>query len=248
MTGPRFSPVAAVGLLAAVLVMATAAPVGAQGGGSGIRSVWDDPAQVSLRGQRVVALTFDDGPDPRWTPQILDILDRYGVPGTFFPVGRLAAARPDLVRRTLTRGHVVGNHTWSHADLSQVGQARLAAEIDQAQRALTSITGAGPRCVRPPYGSLSPAATSAIRSRWLQPALWSVDTRDWSRPGAWTIFQRAVGAARPGSVILMHDGGGDRSQTVRALPVVIETLARRGFRFTTICGAPSTPVTALPGG
>jgi peptidoglycan/xylan/chitin deacetylase (PgdA/CDA1 family) len=189
---------------------------------------------ASSPGQPAVALTFDDGPDGRWTPQILAILDRYGVKATFFEVGQSVAARPDLTADIVRRGHAVANHTYSHPNLARLGVASIDTQIDQATAAIQSAGGGTPTCVRPPGGSRNARVDQRIAAHGMSEMMWSVDPQDWRRPGTGAIIQRAT-AVTPGGVILLHDGGGDRSQTVAALPAIIENLQSRGYTFVKIC-------------
>lgn len=179
-----------------------------------------------------VALTFDDGPDPRWTPQTLAILKRYNVKATFFVVGRNAAAYPWIIRALRDAGMSVQNHTWSHDRLTRWGGAGVRARISPLQNFLATLD-IRPRWVRPPYGSYDARTLRAVASIGLYTAMWSLDTFDWRRPAPRRIISRAL-AARAGEVILFHDGGGNRINTVRALPTIIEELQRRGFRFVSL--------------
>jgi len=178
-----------------------------------------------------VALTFDDGPNPPYTGQILDILARYQVPATFFCVGLQARAHPADVARMAAAGHGLGNHTWSHPFLPDLSRAQLAEQLDRTDEAIAAA-GAGPGLFRPPYGSRSPDVLRWLGERGTPIVLWDVDPSDWARPGAALIAGRVLMQTRPGTIILMHDGGGDRAPTVAALPLVIEGLLDRGFRFT----------------
>jgi peptidoglycan-N-acetylglucosamine deacetylase len=184
----------------------------------------------------VVALTFDDGPNPPFTGRVLDVLERYGVPATFFCVGLHAGAHPDELARMVEAGHGVGNHTWSHPFLPDLSMREFEVQLERTDEAIEAVTG--PRRVqlfRPPYGSRS---TEIVR--WLtgadRPAvaLWDVDTCDWAMPGAEAIAGSVLRQVRPGSIVLMHDGGGDRSQTAEALPAIVEGLLDRGYRFTRV--------------
>jgi len=180
-----------------------------------------------------VALTFDDGPNPPYTGQILGILARYQVPATFFCVGLQASAHPADIAGMAAAGHGLGNHTWSHPFLPDLTRAQLAEQLDRTDEAVSRAAGGGePGLFRPPYGSRSPDVLRWLGERGSPIALWDVDPSDWARPGAAVIAGRVLTQARPGTIILMHDGGGDRSQTVAALPLVIEGLLDRGFRFT----------------
>ena len=180
-----------------------------------------------------VALTFDDGPNPPYTGQILGILARYQVPATFFCVGLQASAHPADIARMAAAGHGLGNHTWSHPFLPDLTGAQLAAQLDRTDEAVARAAGGRePGLFRPPYGSRSPDVLRWLGDRGSPIVLWDVDPSDWARPGAAVIAGRVLTQTRPGTIILMHDGGGNRSQTVAALPLVIEGLLDRGFRFT----------------
>ena len=182
---------------------------------------------------RVVALTFDDGPNPPYTGRILDVLDRYGVPATFFCVGLHASAHSEELSRMVESGHRLANHTWSHPFLPDLTPAELAVQLDRTDEALAAVAGEqGRRLFRPPYGSRSPNIVSWLaREDAGTVVLWDVDAYDWALPGADVIARTVLGHARPGSIALMHDGGGDRSQTAEALPAIIEGLLDGGYRF-----------------
>lgn len=210
------------------------------GDGVEIFRVWDEPGGPAP-GSPVVALTFDDGPDPRFTPAVLDILERYGVGATFFVTGEGASAYPWLVRAIVERGSVIGSHTWSHADLTRLPASRWATEIDGTTALLEDLTGRKLRCLRPPYGARNADTVRALGARGLGTAMWSVDPSDYLRPGAGVIAQRVLAATRPGSIITLHDGGADRSQTVAALPAIIEGLRAAGYTIAPICGRQPVP-------
>ena len=171
---------------------------------------------------RTVYLTFDDGPDASWTPRVLDVLDRYDIRATFFMLGHQAGTTPDLVDQVRTAGHSVGNHSVSHASLPKLSDNRLRHEIDDGVRS---------RCFRPPYGATSARVRSAIAGAGMRQILWDVDPRDWTRPGASVIADAVVKHVHDGAIVLLHDGGGDRSQTVEALPQIVERLRARGYSF-----------------
>lgn len=179
-----------------------------------------------------VALTFDDGPLPPYTGQVLDVLERYGVPATFFCVGLNAAGFPDEIARMREQGHGIGNHTWSHPFLPELSRPQLVEQIQRTGAAIADASGAvDPALFRPPYGSRTPEVTAWLGQLPSTVVLWDVEPFDWAMPGADTIARIVLDNTRPGSVILLHDGGGDRSQTVAALPAIIEGLQARGYRF-----------------
>jgi peptidoglycan/xylan/chitin deacetylase (PgdA/CDA1 family) len=179
----------------------------------------------------IVTLTFDDGPNPPYTNQILDILARFGVPATFFCIGLNASAYPDVVARQEAEGHTIGNHTWSHPFLPDLSQAQLGNQLDRTYEALAGVSTSVSRYFRPPYGSRTPDVMSWLTERDDTVVLWDIDPRDWSSPGTDAIVTAVFEQVRPGSILLMHDGGGNREQTVAALPAVIEGLLERGYRF-----------------
>ncbi|MFD7732617.1 polysaccharide deacetylase family protein [Kitasatospora phosalacinea] len=182
------------------------------------------------RNEATVALTFDDGPHPLYTGQVLDVLDRYDVRATFFCTGLSALSMPEEIGRIADGGHTVGNHTWSHPYLPDLTPAELREQVERTSDALRRVTGTRPTLMRPPYGSLAPRILDMWKAFDETLALWDVEVDDWAMPGAETITQRALSQTQPGSVILMHDAGGDRSQTVAALPALIEGLLERGLR------------------
>jgi peptidoglycan/xylan/chitin deacetylase (PgdA/CDA1 family) len=208
--------------------------LGAAGGGATARPA---PAagQPPAGSAGVVYLTFDDGPAPAWTPRVLELLARYRARATFFVLGRSAAAYPDLVRQEFAAGHGVGNHTWSHRRLTGITDGQLAAELGATSAAIQRATGAPVRCLRPPYAVVDSASADRVRELGLRLVLWDIDTYDWRGPGAGVIAGRVLGRVRSRDVVLMHDGGGNRGQTVAALEQVLATLSAKGFRFGALC-------------
>jgi peptidoglycan/xylan/chitin deacetylase (PgdA/CDA1 family) len=181
-----------------------------------------------------IALTFDDGPNPYYTPQILNILQKYHVKATFFCIGRLVAAYPALVRQEYAAGHTIGNHSWSHPNLVLLSPASSQLQISKTSDAIEAAIGARPTFFRPPYGRMSVQELTQVYHDGLTTILWNDEGQDWARPGVNVIIQRILRLARNGTIIIMHDGGGDRSQTVAALPFIINGLRQRGFRFMTM--------------
>jgi peptidoglycan-N-acetylglucosamine deacetylase len=172
-----------------------------------------------------VYLTFDDGPHPTWTPKMLAVLRKYGVRAVFFEIGQNVASYPSITRSLRTYGNLIGNHTWSHPDLTLLSNTAVTSQLNRMEYAL----GYRPRCVRPPYGATNSRIATIIADRGQRQILWTVDPRDWSRPGTWTIVNRVLANVAPGSRILLHDGGGDRSQTVAAVDLLIPKLRARGY-------------------
>jgi peptidoglycan/xylan/chitin deacetylase (PgdA/CDA1 family) len=183
----------------------------------------------------VVALTFDDGPHPTYTPQILDILRAKGVRATFFQIGRQAEAHPDLVRRIVAEGHIIANHTWDHAHLRGASDERFAFEVDHTTQVLQSISGQDVVCTRPPYGDADPFTVARLAAHGQASVVWSADSNDYEKPGVPAIVSNALSGLRPGGVILFHDGGGTREQTIAALPQIIDQIRARGYQIAPVC-------------
>ncbi|MEQ7007119.1 bifunctional polysaccharide deacetylase/glycosyltransferase family 2 protein [Actinopolymorpha sp. B17G11] len=201
------------------------------------------PARTGMP-HRTIALTFEDGPDPRWTPQVLAVLRRHGVRATFFVVGSKAAAHPELTRRILAEGHEIGSHTYTHADLGGIPGWRRAVELTLAQRALAGTTGMHTYLLRPPHTSTPSrltgpeyeAARDASRQGYLI-VLTDRDTRDASRRTTKQIVAAATPKAGRGAVVRLHDGGGDRSAVVEGVDRLITRLQPKKYRFTTVSDA-----------
>ena len=186
-------------------------------------------------GPHEVALTFDDGPGPD-TPAVLAALTRERVPATFFPVGSLAAARPDLLAAEANAGMSVQEHSWDHADLARLPIPAIDDELTRGANAIQAATGRRPTCFRPPFGSTNSTVTAEGAKLGLAQVLWNVDPSDYKQPGASVIASRVLTAATGrGLVVIIHDGGGDRSQTVAALPAIIRGLRSRGYTFVRLC-------------
>ena len=190
-----------------------------------------EPVRYLDDGPKVIALTIDDGPSPVYTPQILRVLERYRVTASFSMIGESVAYYPGIARDVADAGHVIVNHTWDHADLAWLGAAATRAEISRASDAIHGATGRRPGMFRAPYGAWTRTALECCASEGLTPLGWSVDPRDWSRPGVREIVAIIMRDTGAGSIILEHDGGGDRSQTVAALRTVIPRLLDEGYRF-----------------
>ncbi len=181
-----------------------------------------------------VALTFDDGPQPSSTPQILAILQRFGVRATFFCIGQQILAYPAIVRQESADGNLVENHTWSHPNLIYLPIPALSRQLSLTANAISQVTSISPTFFRPPYGEINSSILAQAKNQNLSVVLWDVDPRDWSLPGSQAIITRVLSAAHNGAIILLHDGGGNRVQTIAALPTIITALRVRGLRFVTI--------------
>jgi peptidoglycan/xylan/chitin deacetylase (PgdA/CDA1 family) len=193
-------------------------------------------APVPQPGPLQAALTFDDGPNATYTPQILSVLAAYGVPATFFTVGYEGAARPDLLRAEAAAGNAVEDHTWSHPDLTKLPASEVASQLALTADVIQQATGVRPTCFRPPYEATNSTVASIAGSLGLRQTLWNVDPADWKRPGVSAIVANVLANAHGrGVVVLMHDGGGDRSQTVAALPLIITGLRNQGYQFVQPC-------------
>lgn len=180
--------------------------------------------------QKVVALTFDDGPDPEFTETILDILKQKQIKATFFVVGENARQNPSLLRRMITERHEIGNHGYTH----DYSQRKLTEEIKQTDQSVYIATGTHTYFYRPPGGFITKSQINVIRNQGYVVTLWSVDSRDWSNPGVNRIVSNVVQKVFPGAIVLLHDGGGFKSQTVSALEQVIDKLNEDGYRFVTL--------------
>ena len=178
-----------------------------------------------------IHLTFDDGPHLTWTPEILDVLAEHDAVATFFPIGNQVDGGSALLRRAVTEGHRIGNHTWAHDRLVGIDATRFDDVVGRTSDAISEATGVSPTCLRPPGGEIDGSAQALARSRGLSVEMWTIDPQDWRGPGATAIVDHVVARVSAGDVVLLHDGGGDRSQTVTALDQLLSRLGRAGFTF-----------------
>ncbi|WP_083300988.1 polysaccharide deacetylase family protein [Jeongeupia sp. USM3] len=199
------------------------------------------PGLVWLEGpthRREIALTFDDGPSP-WTPDVLDVLKKHQVRATFFWQGSQMAGREDVVRRALAEGHTLANHSWSHPNLSGTDESYFwDEEIGRTQAEFRRILGKAPTLMRPPYGSIDDAQIGIVAKHGMKVALWSIDAIDWYRNrmlfGAHEIERGVQPYVHEEAIVLMHDGGGKRGDTVSAVDALIPWLKAGGYGFTTV--------------
>ena len=185
-------------------------------------------------GDKLVALTFDDGPVVGQTDKILDVLAQKQVKATFFMLGGRVKAQPALARRVKDEGHLVGNHSLGHKNLPKEKPAEIRRQIAGGASAIEQATGVDPVWFRPPYGAMSGKVWAETRTLKLHIAMWDIDTSDWKKPGVPRLVRNAVKHVKPGAVILMHDGGVDRRQTIAALPQIIDKLRAQGYSFVTL--------------
>jgi len=184
-------------------------------------------------GPKVIALTIDDGPSPVYTPQVLRLLARYQVTATFSMIGIEVTENPGVARDVAAAGHLISNHTWRHLNLPLLSKPAVIDEMDRATTAIHDATGITPHMFRAPFGAWSPTVLRHCAQAGMTPLDWSVDPRDWARPGVPAIVSNIMHHTRTGSIILEHDGGGDRSETVAALKIVIPRLLHAGYQFAT---------------
>ena len=182
---------------------------------------------------KLIAITFDDGPDPVLTPRLLDLLKERSIHATFFLVGKNAAAFPEVVRRIVEEGHEVANHSWSHPLLTQLGQEGVESQLRRTHDAIIKACGTAPLLYRPPYGAVRLSQRTRIEKSFGYPAiLWDVDPQDWKHPrNAQKVYDSILSLTRPGSIILCHD---IHETTVAAMPNTLDDLTARGYRFTTV--------------
>ncbi len=181
-----------------------------------------------------IALTFDDGPNPYYTPQVLAVLQQYGVKATFFDIGYLVANYPNIVRQEYNQGNVVANHSWSHPVLTKLSTQGIQSQLTSTTNIIQATIGVRPTFFRPPYGAVNHTVLEQARTLQYTTVMWDGSAEDWSIPGVNAIVSKTLYYARNGAILLLHDGGGNRAQTVAALPIIITALKSRGFKFVTI--------------
>ncbi len=202
-------------------------------------------SQVNIT-QKVVAMTFDDGPHPSLTPKLLDILKARNIKCTFFVIGKQAQEYPQIIRRIIAEGHEIGNHTWTHASLSSLSDAQIRKELQQSEDALVAAANVRPHLVRPPYGAINARVKQLMFSEFgYSTIMWSVDPQDWRRPGVSVVTSRLVNGARPGSIMLAHD---IHPPTIQAMPSMFDQLLAKGFQFVTVSQLMNMEKASMPVG
>ncbi len=202
---------------------------------AGIQLAALSPVHGGAPGRRKrLALTFDDGPNTRYTPKILEVLAKHNAHATFFVLGVWAPKYPEVLRQTVAGGHEFGCHSWSHPDFTKLSEAAMRREIERWEAVVEPVMEGRARYFRPPYGAVNSRVRRVVNSMGYTVAMWSGDTSDWRRPGSNAIYRRAMSAARDGAIILMHDGGGPREQTVAAVKRMVPDLQARGYRLVTL--------------
>lgn len=184
--------------------------------------------------EKVIALTFDDGPHPLYTEKILNLLEKYDAKATFFVIGENLELYKDTVKRAVAAGHEIGNHTYTHPHLSALSEEELFREIEQNERLIEAMTEKPTSLFRPPEGYCGRAVRSLIKERGYRAILWDVDTRDWAGVPAQEIIKTVQETVYPGSILLFHDYGGKQSATLTALSSLLPWLQAKGYRFVTV--------------
>lgn len=184
-----------------------------------------------------IALTFDDAPDTRYTPQVLDILKKHNVKATFFVIGKLAEKHPDMVKRIVREGHVLGNHTYNHAQLKKLPMDKFIEDIEKSEAALSPLAGYTPRLIRPPYGAVTDDELAWLKEEGYLTVNWNIDPEDWRGVSGEQVLKRSMEGAKPGAIILMHCATGPDGSlqgTIDALPELISGLRAKGYELVTL--------------
>ena len=181
---------------------------------------------------KILALTFDDGPHPQNTPRLLDMLRQRNVKATFFTIGRSVDYNPQIAKRIVTEGHEIGNHTYTHGNLSKMNGQQVRNELDRGRNSIIRATGVTPRIMRPPYGALLTPQRQWVMDNYGYPTiLWSVDPMDWKNRDARIVANRLISRAHPGAILLAHDL---HKSTIDAMPQTLDTLLAQGYKFVTV--------------
>lgn len=191
--------------------------------------------QIATRG-KYIALTFDDGPNPTFTPQILRILKKHNAYATFFLLGQRVSRYPSTANMIVNSGHEIGIHSYEHAFLTRIPPSQAQTQVNKTYNAIYRITGQKPSLFRPPYGFYNKDLLTFVERKKLQLILWTptADPHDYDNPGADVIADRVLANAKPGMIVLLHDNGGNRTQTVLALDKILTALDRKGYKSITV--------------
>lgn len=182
-----------------------------------------------------VALTFDDGPSPKYTPQVLAVLKRYGIHATFFVVAANAKRHPELIKAILAGGNTIAHHSMTHPKLTKISAKRLQWEVGSAKKIISQLSGKPPACLRPPFGLTNKRVKTVIEQHGMIQVPIGYNSFDYTRPGVKKLIHNVVSRAHSGMVVLLHDGYKHKQQTVDALPGIIEGIQKKGLGFSTIC-------------
>ncbi|MGQ9558263.1 MAG: polysaccharide deacetylase family protein [Desulfurispora sp.] len=197
-------------------------------------AAYTPPVRAAATTEKIVALTFDDGPDPRYTLSILRILDEYHVPATFFVIGQSVREYPELTRLIFERGHALANHTFTHPGVETLTLPEYNQQLSRTNQLLQQISGLQAVYYRPPRGIVTAEGMEAARQQGLQTVLWTVCLENRNCPTPADMVRRAVARTGPGAIILVHDGRLDRRKSVEALPMLLQTLQQKGYSFVTL--------------
>ncbi|ODG92352.1 polysaccharide deacetylase family protein [Bacillus sp. AFS029533] len=194
-------------------------------------AIWEVPVK-----EKVIAITFDDGPNDEYTPEVLDLLKKYNAKATFFLVGERVAKFPEVVMREIKEGHEVANHTYTHARLQYLTDEQIRDQLHKTHDAIIAATHVEPVLFRPPFGYYSERSINTVHDLGYLTVMWSwhQDTFDWQNPGVYKIVSNVLKDTRKGDIVLFHDHGGDRSQTVDALKQILPALQKQGYQFVTV--------------
>ncbi|MFQ3543945.1 polysaccharide deacetylase family protein [Halobacillus rhizosphaerae] len=195
------------------------------------RAIWEIPTN-----KKMIALTFDDGPSEIYTPLVLDVLKEYRAKATFFVVGERAENFPEIVQREVKAGHEVANHTYTHPNIRTMNKDSFIKELRQTNEIIHQLTGFSPKLFRPPGGAYNESIIYTANEEGYTVVLWSwhQDTLDWKQPGTSTIVRNVINNVRNGDIILFHDYGGNRMQTINALKKILPELKKQGYEFVTV--------------
>lgn len=192
--------------------------------------------------EKIIYLTFDDGPDPKWTPQILDILARYQAGATFYMIGRNAATFPEIVRMIAEHNQNIAIHGFNHIDMSNLDYQTFSLEVQDTEAVIMRALQAEPslasqfgRCLRPPYGLTSDRLYQTARQMGYEVSMWNIDTNDWKQPNPEEMLSELLKGLEPGKIILMHDGGKEREQTLLGLQLILHELIMQGYKIKPLC-------------